>query len=177
MPTVEQVGAGSTLPVVAALLGAGEAEPLAQRIQQRRARINGQLVGRSVHPQGDFKVHRKRVSFGRVSYKRLSAFKRKKNLPDRLHGLCTRPIPLQITHQLNQAGGLCASLDDGQRKDLRQTGCGYDVGDQRAMIHRDNRTHLRRLIVDDEERSVFWSDQVILHLIAYRLTGHGVPSL
>jgi len=34
-PTVEQDGAGPTLPVVAALLGAGEAEPLAQRIQQR----------------------------------------------------------------------------------------------------------------------------------------------
>ena len=66
-PPVEQDGAGSALPVVAALLGAGEPEPLAQRIQQRRARINGQLVGRSVHPQGDFKVHSRRVSFGRVT--------------------------------------------------------------------------------------------------------------
>src|SRR5215469_10219777 len=33
---VKQDGAGATLPVVAALLGAGEAEPLAQRVQQRR---------------------------------------------------------------------------------------------------------------------------------------------
>ena len=35
-----------------------------------------------VHPQGDFKVHSRRVSFGRVSYKQRSTFKRKKKLPD-----------------------------------------------------------------------------------------------
>ncbi len=79
-PAVEQDGAGSALPVVAALLGAGEAEPLAQRIQQRRPRIDNKRMCCPVHPQGDLKVHRKRVSFGRVSYKQLSAFKRKKNI-------------------------------------------------------------------------------------------------
>jgi len=67
-PAVEQDGAGAALPVVAALLGAGEAEPLAQRIQQRRARIDNQRVCCPVHLQGDLKVHRRHVSFGRVSY-------------------------------------------------------------------------------------------------------------
>ena len=62
-PPVEQDGAGSALPVVAAFLGAGESEPLAQRIQQRRAGIDRQLVCRSVHSQGNFKVHRVGVSF------------------------------------------------------------------------------------------------------------------
>ena len=33
---IEQDDAGSALPMIAALLGAGESEPLAQRIQQRR---------------------------------------------------------------------------------------------------------------------------------------------
>ena len=70
-PAIKQDGAGAALPVVAALLGSGDPEALAQRIQQRRPRINGQPVGRSVHPQGDFKVHSRRVSFGRVSYKLL----------------------------------------------------------------------------------------------------------
>src|SRR6266567_12139 len=64
MPPAEQDGAGSALSVVAALLGAGEPEPLAQRIQQRRPRINNKRMCCSIHPQGDFKVHRKRVSFG-----------------------------------------------------------------------------------------------------------------
>jgi hypothetical protein len=47
-----------------------------------------------VHPQRDLKVYRKRVSSGRVRYKQLSTLKRIKKLPDRLHGLCARPIPL-----------------------------------------------------------------------------------
>src|SRR5258708_1695959 len=54
---VEQDGAGAALPVVAALLGAGESEPLAQRIQQRGAGINGKPVYRPVHPQRDLKIH------------------------------------------------------------------------------------------------------------------------
>ncbi len=62
--SVEQDGAGPALPVVAALLGAGEAEPLAQCIQQRRACIDNKRMYCPVHPQGDLKVHRKRVSFG-----------------------------------------------------------------------------------------------------------------
>jgi hypothetical protein len=55
---IEQDGAGSALPVVAALLGAGEPEPLAQRIQQCRARIDHERMFCPVHPQGDFKVHK-----------------------------------------------------------------------------------------------------------------------
>ncbi len=63
-PAVEQDGAGSALPVVAALLGAGEAEPLAQGIQQCRACIDNKRMFCPVHPQGDFKVHSIHVSFG-----------------------------------------------------------------------------------------------------------------
>src|SRR5581483_1405949 len=48
----------------------------------------------------------------RSASEELSAFNRKKKLPNRLHGLCARPIPLQFTHQLNHTGGLCASLHD-----------------------------------------------------------------
>src|SRR6266496_3760923 len=66
---VEQDGTGAALPVVAALLGSGESEPLAQRIEQRGAGINGQPVGGSVHPQRDLKVHRVCVSFGSVGDK------------------------------------------------------------------------------------------------------------
>ncbi len=69
-PPVEQDGAGAALPVVAALLGACECEPLAQRIQQSGAGINGQMVGGPVHPQRDFKVHRICLSFGLCLYMR-----------------------------------------------------------------------------------------------------------
>ncbi len=100
-PAVEQDGAGAALPVVAALLGAGEAQPLAQRIQQCCAGIDNKRMCCPVHPQRDLKVYRKRVSSGRVRYNRLSAFTRKKNLSDRLHGLCAHPIPLQFKHQLH----------------------------------------------------------------------------
>ena len=51
-PTVEQNGAGAALPMVAALLGAGEAEPLAQRIQQRRARIDNKRMCLPRSPAG-----------------------------------------------------------------------------------------------------------------------------
>jgi hypothetical protein len=74
-PAVAQDGAGTALPVVAALLGAGETEPLAQRIQHR-GRIDNKRMFCPVHPQGDLKVHSRRVSFGRVRDKQLSAFKR-----------------------------------------------------------------------------------------------------
>ncbi len=63
---VEQDGAGAALPVVAALLGAGESEPLAQRIQERRAGIDGKPVRCPVHSEGDLKVHSVCVSFGPV---------------------------------------------------------------------------------------------------------------
>src|SRR5689334_19121052 len=43
------------------------------------------------------------------------------------------------------------------------------------MIYRGDRADLRRLIVDDQERSVFRRDQMVVHLIANRLAGHGVP--
>jgi len=61
---IEQDGAGTALPMIAALLGAGESEPLAQRIQQRRARIDNKRMFCPVHPQSDLKVHSRRVSFG-----------------------------------------------------------------------------------------------------------------
>ena len=38
-PAVDQHGAGAALAAVAALLGAGEVEPLAQQVEQRHARI------------------------------------------------------------------------------------------------------------------------------------------
>ena len=43
-PAVEQHGAGTALAVVAALLRAGDAEPLAERVQQRRAGVDRQPV-------------------------------------------------------------------------------------------------------------------------------------
>src|SRR5712692_9143244 len=68
-PPIQQDGAGPALPVVAALLGAGESEMFAQRIQQRRAGIDGEPVGRPVHLQSDFKVHSVCVSSSPVGYK------------------------------------------------------------------------------------------------------------
>ncbi len=62
--SVKQDGAGSALPVVAAFLWSGDPEPLAQRIQQRRARIDNKRMFCPVHPQSDLKVHSRRVSFG-----------------------------------------------------------------------------------------------------------------
>ena len=44
-PAVDQHGAGAALPVVAALLGAGQVQMLAQRVEQRRPRV--QLEGRT----------------------------------------------------------------------------------------------------------------------------------
>ena len=38
-PAVDQHGAGAALPVVAALLGAGQMEVFAQCVEQRRARV------------------------------------------------------------------------------------------------------------------------------------------
>ncbi len=63
-PPVEQDGAGAALPVVAALLGSGDSEPLAQGIQECRPGIDGKPVCRPVHLQGDLKVHGVCVSFG-----------------------------------------------------------------------------------------------------------------
>jgi hypothetical protein len=54
--------------MIAALLGAGKPEPFAQRVQERRAGIDGQPVGRPVHLQGNLKVHRLSLSFDSLKY-------------------------------------------------------------------------------------------------------------
>jgi hypothetical protein len=50
---VEQHRAGAALPVIAPLLGSGEAEPLPQWVEQRGACIDRQAAILSVHAQGD----------------------------------------------------------------------------------------------------------------------------
>jgi hypothetical protein len=54
---VEQDGAGAALPVVAALLGTGESETFAQRVQERGAGIDEKLVCCSIHLKGDGMIH------------------------------------------------------------------------------------------------------------------------
>jgi hypothetical protein len=54
---VEQHGAGAALPVVAALLRAGEPKVLAKYVKERRSGIDGQLVDCSIYPQVDGKIH------------------------------------------------------------------------------------------------------------------------
>src|SRR5437879_10231002 len=56
-PTVEQDGTGATLTVVAALLGTGESQTFAQRVQERRAGIDDKSMRCPVHPEGDLKIH------------------------------------------------------------------------------------------------------------------------
>src|SRR5258708_35430262 len=51
--TASQHRAGAALPMVAALLGAGEVEVLAQTIQKRGARIDPQIVFPSVNGERD----------------------------------------------------------------------------------------------------------------------------
>ena len=52
-PAVDQHRAGAALAVVAALLGAGEVEMLAQRVEQRRPGRDAQLVIDAVDVKGD----------------------------------------------------------------------------------------------------------------------------
>ena len=59
------------MPVATALLGAGESEPLAQRVQECCPGIDDKPVRCPVHPEGDLKVHSVCVSFGPVGYKLL----------------------------------------------------------------------------------------------------------
>ena len=54
---VEQDRAGAALAVVAALLRAGQPEVLAQQVQQRGARVDGEAVLLAVDVQGDLGVH------------------------------------------------------------------------------------------------------------------------
>src|SRR5262249_22648275 len=56
-PPVQQDGAGATLPVVTALLGAGDPQTVAQGIQYRRAGVHGQPVLSPVHAERDFDFH------------------------------------------------------------------------------------------------------------------------
>src|SRR5713226_3361121 len=62
-PTIEQDGTGTALPVVTALLGTGESETFAQRIQERRPGIDEKPVRCPVHAEGDLKVHSLYFSF------------------------------------------------------------------------------------------------------------------
>ena len=68
-PAVDEDGAGAALAVVAALLGAGQAEMLAQRVEQRRADVERQAVLLAVDPQGDGhgrpRVDRRLLGLGR----------------------------------------------------------------------------------------------------------------
>ena len=54
---VEQHRARAALAVVAALLRAGDAELVAQRVEQGRPRVDGEAVRRAVHAEGDRGVH------------------------------------------------------------------------------------------------------------------------
>ena len=65
-PTIEQDGTGTALPVVAPLLGAGESETLAQRVQERRPGIDDKPVRCLVHPESDLYVHSSCVSLLQV---------------------------------------------------------------------------------------------------------------
>jgi hypothetical protein len=56
-PAIEQHGARAALPVVAALLRAGEPKVLAKYVKERGSGIDGQLVGYSIYPQVDGKIH------------------------------------------------------------------------------------------------------------------------
>lgn len=50
---LQQDRAGAALPVIAALLHPGHAQPLPQRIQRRGPGVHGQAVLRTVHPERD----------------------------------------------------------------------------------------------------------------------------
>ncbi len=52
-PAVDEHGAGAALPLIAALLGADQAQALAQGIEQRHARIDAQAARLAVDQQGD----------------------------------------------------------------------------------------------------------------------------
>ncbi len=54
-PAIEQDGTGTALPMVAALLGTGESETFAQRVQERRPDIDEKPVRCPVHAEGDLK--------------------------------------------------------------------------------------------------------------------------
>jgi len=56
-PAIKQNGAGAALPVVAAFLRAGEPKVLAKYVKERGSGIDGKLVGCSIYPQGDRKIH------------------------------------------------------------------------------------------------------------------------
>ena len=56
-PAVDEDRAGAALAVVAALLGAGQAQVLAQRVEQRRARIDLQAVLLAIDRQRHLGVH------------------------------------------------------------------------------------------------------------------------
>jgi hypothetical protein len=56
---VEMHGACAALAMIATLLGAGQGKPFAQYIQERRARIERQSPGRSIHDH----AHRDRGSW------------------------------------------------------------------------------------------------------------------
>src|SRR5437764_1248337 len=56
--TIKQHSTGATLPVVAAFLRTSELKVLAKRIKERGSGINGNLVGCSIHLEGNGIIHR-----------------------------------------------------------------------------------------------------------------------
>src|SRR5438093_5945599 len=55
-PAVAQDGAGAALPQLAALLGAGEVQVVAERVEQRRPRVERQRTLRAVDAEGELDV-------------------------------------------------------------------------------------------------------------------------
>src|SRR5260370_35013718 len=72
------------------------------------------MVGRTIDPQGDLTVHGLACLLLAALWLTdwFSAFTREENLRDWPRGLCACPVPLQLTHQLDQASGLRTGLDD-----------------------------------------------------------------
>src|SRR5260221_9031098 len=72
------------------------------------------MVGRSIDPERDLNVHGLACLLlaSLLLSDWLSAFTREQNLRDRPRGFSARPIPLQLTQQLDQACGLPTGLDD-----------------------------------------------------------------
>jgi hypothetical protein len=63
-PAVNDHRAGAALPVVAALLRAGKLQPLAQRVEQGRARVELELAGLAVHGEGHLQTGQTRHTAG-----------------------------------------------------------------------------------------------------------------
>ena len=65
-PAVDQDGAGAALAVIAALLGTGQTELFTQRIEQRGAWIEREIVPGAVYREADIDVHFAGFGSGRL---------------------------------------------------------------------------------------------------------------